>query len=200
MLHVCSGLSILFSMEANVQQKHERLSREEWLERALDIIATEGETKLRIDRLVSKLGVSKGSFYWHFKDRADFVLALAEFWARYFTFDPLEQSGKSTKDPKAAARWMYQAIVEQDLRRYDVAIRAWAAHEPEIAPIVKRVDQARMKAAKALFKDLGFSGTELDLRTRLFITYVSLQDGLFVRQSKKRKRQQIDQVIDFFTR
>ena len=54
--------------------KKMRLSRESWLQQALEILA-EDPQHLRVDEVARRLGVSKGSFYWHFKNRSDFVLA-----------------------------------------------------------------------------------------------------------------------------
>jgi AcrR family transcriptional regulator len=56
-----------------------RLSREEWLSRALQVLSREGKAKLKIESLTKNLGVTKGSFYWHFKGRAEFVRSLADY-------------------------------------------------------------------------------------------------------------------------
>ncbi len=175
-----------------------RYSKEEWLNRSLEIIASEGETKLRIDRLVKKLGVTNGSFYWHFKDRAHFVRELAEHWAERSTFDLVKQARLSTEDLRPIAKQRFRQIIEQDLHKFDVAMRAWAAHEPEIAPIVKRVDRARLSSAQRLFEQMGFTGDELEMRTRIFILYVSLQDALFMKWTKKKKHEMVDRIIEFF--
>jgi phosphoenolpyruvate synthase/pyruvate phosphate dikinase len=55
-----------------------RMSREEFLQRALDAVAKIGYAKLRIHELVKQLWVTRGSFYWHFKDRDNFVRALVD--------------------------------------------------------------------------------------------------------------------------
>jgi AcrR family transcriptional regulator len=56
-----------------------RLSRETWLAEALEVLA-EDPAHLRVDQIAQRLGVSKGSFYWHFENREAFVTALAEYW------------------------------------------------------------------------------------------------------------------------
>ena len=62
-----------------------RLNREEWLEKAIEVLSREGSGKLRVQGLSEALGVSKGSFYWHFKDRAEFLRAIVEFWSERYT-------------------------------------------------------------------------------------------------------------------
>ena len=59
--------------------KKDRLAKADWLEKALQILAFEGVTKLTIDPLVKEIGVTTGSYYWHFKNRADYIQCLAEY-------------------------------------------------------------------------------------------------------------------------
>ena len=82
----------------------QRLSREEWLMLALEEVAREGGAKLRIDKLVEGLGVTKGSFYWHFKDREDFVQSLVEFWAEYTTTKVIEIMSQARGDAQERLR------------------------------------------------------------------------------------------------
>ena len=49
-----------------------RLSREGWLARALEVLGKKGAGQLAVESLARQLGVTKGSFYWHFRDRDDF--------------------------------------------------------------------------------------------------------------------------------
>jgi AcrR family transcriptional regulator len=56
-----------------------RLSQGAWLEKALEILANEGEKKLSIVHLAKLMGVTKGSFYWHFKNRKDFTETLIHY-------------------------------------------------------------------------------------------------------------------------
>ena len=64
----------------NKKSTKPKLTRKNWLEFSLDLLIKEGNAKLRIDTLVQSMGVTKGSFYWHFKDRDDFILKLVEHW------------------------------------------------------------------------------------------------------------------------
>ena len=63
----------------------QNLSREDWLEKALNVVSRVGGAKLRINNLVTEVGVTKGSFYWHFKDREDFVRSLIDHWHQRYT-------------------------------------------------------------------------------------------------------------------
>ena len=62
-----------------------RLSREDWLEESLRILAQEGDRPITVEVLCERLGVSRGSFYWHFKDTEDFHVAVIEHWEELST-------------------------------------------------------------------------------------------------------------------
>ena len=62
-----------------------RFDRERWLEAALEVLAREGQAKLEVVHLAAQLGVTKGSFYHHFKNRDDFVRSLTAYWSDVFT-------------------------------------------------------------------------------------------------------------------
>jgi hypothetical protein len=91
-------------------------------------------------------------------------------------------------------------ILRKRIARHDIAIRAWAAHNETAARLVKQVDQARMDFVRSLLAALGFSGEELEMRTRCFVVYFSLESGLFVRQRRLNRTEQIERLYGFFTR
>ena len=62
------------------KKKAKRLSREDWGEAALEVLYSEGVGKVSIVRIARDLGVTSGSFYWHFKDRNDLLRSLLDFW------------------------------------------------------------------------------------------------------------------------
>jgi hypothetical protein len=81
--------------------------------------------------------------------------------------------------------------VRNRLDRYDFPIRAWASHDPATARMVRRVDKYRLDYLRALFAEMGFEGEELEMRTRTFVVYHSLQSGLFVGISRKEQLKQL---------
>ena len=183
----------------NQSEKKTRLSREAWLAQALEILA-EDPTHLRIDELAERLGVSKGSFYWHFENRSDFIYAMAEFWRDIYTAsiaDLVSEYGGSAKD---RLRAIMRQILEHKVARYDLAVRAWSRHEPAIRPVIREVDEIRIKTVRSLFLELGFDEAEASMRARVFIVCHSLEDALSVPLSQKDARKQVETRLAFFTR
>jgi AcrR family transcriptional regulator len=200
-LYVYSKNSILLGMDERMKRKDSgRLSREQWLALALDVLARDGEAKLRIDRLAQDLGVTKGSFYWHFKDRDDFVTSLTDYWVKYTNkrvIDMVSQAKEGAKERLAA---LVEAVFSEKVGRYDLVMRVWAAREPEVARVVKKVDEERFEFVRSLFSEMGFRGRELENRTRLFVCYMAGEHVTFVKESREKQREEMKVRLAFFTR
>jgi len=177
-----------------------RLSKEEWLAQALDTLSKRGKSRLTIDSLVAKLGVTKGSFYWHFENRADFIQQLMEYWGKRYTDDVVEKANAGDGTAQERLFRLMEYLTRNDVSRYDIAVRAWAAQDPAVAKIVKRVDMTRMGYIKTLFRELGFDGDELTIRARAFLYWASFEVGLFAPLSKAESLRMLEQRYEFFTR
>jgi len=179
----------------NQSEKKPRLSRGTWLQKALDILAEDPE-HLRIDELAERLGVSKGSFYWHFENRSEFIQAMAEYWRDKYTSDIV--------DEVFAAEDHLREILKETLidkvGRYDLAVRAWARHEPSINAVIREVDEIRLQSLSVIFAELGFDETEAVTRARVFVACHSFETALSNPLSRKEALAQVDARYVFFTR
>jgi TetR/AcrR family transcriptional repressor of nem operon len=57
-------------------------SKTKFLEAALRVIRSKGYTATRIEDVCEAAGLTKGSFFHHFKSKEDLALAAAEYWGR----------------------------------------------------------------------------------------------------------------------
>jgi AcrR family transcriptional regulator len=156
-----------------VKENH-RLTREEWLQRALDVVATKGQAKLRIHELVKHLGVTRGSFYWHFKGRDDFVCALVDYYHRWSTDQVILEVERAGGDAADRLKTVMRFVAEEDLGRYEEAMMSWAAQEPIVAESFEIAIRRRVEFIRALFVQLGFEGQELEARTLAFVGYMRM--------------------------
>ena len=182
------------------QLKFGRLSREKWLERALRIVAAKGGARLRVDTLVAAMGVTKGSFYWHFRNRDDFVHHLIQYWDDHYTRNVIEMLAGHKGDARQRLFALMKMVYEKNLNALDIPFRSWAAQEPKVATMVTRVDRQRLDTVRTLFREMGFKGKELETRTRAFVTFMSLEPAIFDRLSKKERMAQLKARHAFFTR
>ncbi len=192
-------MSIFLSMDAGNNDKKKKLTREKWLEISLKILIKEGNTKLRIEHLVQCMGVTKGSFYWHFKDRDDFIHCLVEHWAKISTLVVVEHMKQVQGSAEKRLLELMQYIVINDLTRYDIAVRAWALMEPQVAHIVRKTDKRRLNFIRNLFAEMGFEGKEQEMRARTLVTFHAMEHGLLIKKTEEDRLEMLQLRHAMFT-
>ncbi len=155
------------------------MSRDDWLRTGLETLAERGVEAVKIDHLARSLGVAKTGFYWHFKNRRALLDAMLDYWEREYT-TVVTESPMITDLPAAERLQAINAMVDENrLTEYDLAIAHWAQHDEAAAAVLKDTYQVRMSLLRKAFRELGFSGDELEMRTRLFVCYVSNAAQMF---------------------
>ena len=182
------------------QDRSSRLSREAWLAQALDVLARNGNAKLRVETIAAALGVTTGSFYWHFKDRDEFLESLVRYWGTKFTDPVIEHVSNLDGDARQRLIALTDLVMREDYAQFDVSVRAWAAEEPAIQPLVIEVDQRRLAFVRSLFAELGFEGSELEMRTRACIGYISLDPAIRDASDDSRRFELLERFQALITR
>jgi AcrR family transcriptional regulator len=153
----------------------EALDRAAWIAGARSIVAQDGIDGLRIESLARKLGVTKGSFYWHFKDRRDLIDAVLDDWRDSRIRDIRKQTAAETGGELAALRHtidVYSAAKNRKGISIEAAIRLWARQDANGLAIVEEVDAERLACTRRLFLALGLSSSEAAARSALLYAYV----------------------------
>jgi AcrR family transcriptional regulator len=171
------------------------LNREEWLEKALNVLSQAGGAKLRIDNLVKEIGVTKGSFYWHFKNRDDFVCSLIDYWHKHYTLTVSDYLDAFDGSAEEKMRKLMEMVFVDQLTRHDLAIRSWAIEEPKLRVLVKRTDDHRLNYLRMLFRGMGFDKDGADLRSRVFLGEAAWEAALFETMTKSQRKKK---AIAFF--
>jgi AcrR family transcriptional regulator len=161
-----------------------RVSKDEWLACALTTLANEGIGGVRIDKLAKQLGISRSGFYWHFKDRQDLLGHMLDYWAHEYT-EVVTENKALTEGPAAQRLENVARIVrDYELNRFEAAIFIWAQTDPAARETFDRVYAVRLDLLRGIFRELGFSGEELEMRAQLFLGYQAWEYTGFYRQSK----------------
>lgn len=130
------------------------LTRADWIGTALDAMARDGLRAVAVEPLAERLGATKGSFYWHFRDRNALIEAAAADWEHTGTDLPLAQLG-AIVDPReryaATLRWLTGS--ERNTRI--LLVMLWHADHPAIGPVVERVLTKRMSFSLRMRQDAG---------------------------------------------
>ena len=139
-----------------------RLGPADWLSAGRDALCDTGPDALKAEPLAVRLGVSKGSFYWHFRDVPAFHVALLAGWetdAVSRLSDPLADQPTPTARLRALAQTLAgdttgAAVIER-------AVRAWSQSHVGARGAVDRVDQARLTLVQDLLSETGIGNPEM---------------------------------------
>jgi len=177
----------------------DRLTQEVWLEKALEILRQKGNAGLQIESFTRELGVTKGSFYWHFKDRRDFRAAILDYWEQMYTRRVIAKSVADGGTARQRLRCVVEMVARENLSGYDEPIDGWAAHEPVIADRVQESYDLRYKYVRSLFSELGFKGVDLETRTVACLGLLKAEWSIPPGNRSRPTRARIDAWMKFFT-
>ena len=179
--------------------KRKQLTTDDWLDLALEILNNEGIHKVNVEYLARKLKVTKGSFYWHFKNREALLKEMLNHWITSLTTDIIERSKEGSKDAEETLLKLMTIITNEDVGRYESAIRAWATHDEMARSILLKVDQQRLKYISSVFTDIGFNKADSELRARLMLYYQVAEHGILLNDSKAKRSKLLKQRFTFLT-
>lgn len=165
-----------------------RITRDQWLNKALEIFGKTGADGLHVEKIARDLGVAKSGFYWHFKDRADFLEQLLAYWAHEYTEVVTKNPLLLMTPPRERLLMIATHVFEQNLTEFDAAMQVWSNKDPQIAKKVRKATDARLAFAGKAFSELGFEGDDLEMRTRLFIGYQANERQIFGPNKKNAQR------------
>jgi AcrR family transcriptional regulator len=180
--------------------RNKRVSKDEWLSAALDMLESGGESMVRVERLASKLGISRSGFYWHFQDRRDLLKHLLDYWVHEYTGvvtnNPLFYRG----DPKKRLEMISKMVEEHNLSKYDLSIFAWAKQDPIAKTVMDEVIKLRYDFIRMQLSDLGFEGDALEMRTMHFVAYHFGESVMFGDTSSRKLNRLRKLHIDMLTK
>ena len=175
------------------------LSREDWIVAALRVMDREGIHAVKISGLASSLGVTKGSFYWHFKSREDLLAGILAFWAESLVARIDAEVALQPDDPSEELKWILLRIASGELNEHDPALRTWAVFDPIAEAAVKKVDEDRLEYKRSLFRRMGFDDCEAELRARLSYYYIVGEQVAAIEQTPEARIANVEARHAFLT-
>jgi AcrR family transcriptional regulator len=138
------------------QLESPRLTRDDWLDAAFMAVVDGGFDQARVLVIAEKLGVTRGSFYWHFSDHADLITSLLKRWEmREIELDKRLQAD-DTDDPKADLERLLDAAlahagVDLENIRFELALRGLGRRDAAVASMLVGIDAGRMNLFEQKF-------------------------------------------------
>lgn len=171
-----------------------RLSAEDWAQAALDLIAEQGVAAVAVEPLARRLGVTKGSFYWHFPSRDALLQAALERW------EAVEQervfgSLDAVSDPRERLRALFRLVAHEFKSHVIYSELLKALDHPAVSPVIGRVSERRFDYLTASFRQAGLGRTDAQHRARL--AYAAYVGFLQLNMQLQQQRLQHDEFEDY---
>ncbi|MBU6478163.1 MAG: TetR/AcrR family transcriptional regulator [Xanthomonadaceae bacterium] len=152
---------------------HARLSAADWERGALEMIAQEGVGALAVEALARRLGVTKGSFYWHFRNREALLQAALNRWEADDDGELQQHIGAAGDHPRERLGALFRWVSGEAQAHRIYAALLQALDHPLVQPAMTRVSQRRMDFLEAAFRETGLGPGAAHHRARLtYAAYV----------------------------
>jgi AcrR family transcriptional regulator len=161
------------SEPAHRGRAHARLSAADWERGALQMISEEGVAALAIEALARRLGVTKGSFYWHFKNREALLQAALKRWEADDDHRLEQHLGAAGEQPRERLGALFRWVSGEAQAHRIYAALLQALDHPLVKPMMTRVSQRRMDFLELAFRQSGLEQDAASHRARLtYAAYV----------------------------
>jgi AcrR family transcriptional regulator len=175
----------------------DQLSARDWLDQGLKALASRGFTALKAEPLAKAMGVSRGSFYWHFADIGAFHAAILARWHEVAAEQIIANVEAASKDENPLALLLRRVFGERLM--LERAVRTWASVDPAARAAVQAIDRRRLSYVEGL---LAQSGLLAEIaRARAQILYWAFLGFALSDQPLPKARQQavLDELVRIAT-
>jgi AcrR family transcriptional regulator len=149
-----------------------RLSAADWEQAALDVIAEQGVAAVAVESLARQLGVTKGSFYWHFPTREALLKSALERWERE-DVDQVFAKVEPIADPRARLAELFRRTGREAKSHVIYSALLRALDHALVKPVMERVSRRRLEFLSLAYRQVGMSRAEAGHRARLaYAAYV----------------------------
>jgi AcrR family transcriptional regulator len=141
----------------------------------LRVLAETGIEAVRVEPLAKRLSVTKGSFYWHFRDREDLLVALLDAWRQKATQAVIDLVDSLSDEPEQRIRELLGLVARTPDDRdmwVEIGFRDWARRDRRAQLAVASVDRERIGYFRRLLLELGFSEDDAEARAFLIYSYI----------------------------
>ncbi|MDK2657493.1 TetR/AcrR family transcriptional regulator [Cupriavidus consociatus] len=171
--------------QGTAAQTRGQLTPEDWIRAARALLVSRSVDAVRVEVLSKELEVTRGSFYWHFKDRDDLLNRMLESWRNEATEQIIYRFERRNLAPRDLVRDLlmlpFRGAAAQEAASTELAIRAWARRDERVRHVLDEVDAKRLSYISQCFSALGFGIAEA--RARAFSLYsYTLSESLLSHQ------------------
>jgi AcrR family transcriptional regulator len=133
----------------------DQLSARDWLDQGLRTLAESGFTALKAEPLAKAMGVSRGSFYWHFADVGAFHAAILRHWREVAAEQIIANLEKASDNDEPLSVLLRRAFSGR--LKLEKAVRSWATFDPKARSAVEAIDRRRLNYVAGLLRAAGLA-------------------------------------------
>lgn len=179
----------------------QRLTRDDWLDAAYQAVVEGGFDNARVLTIADALGVTRGSFYWHFADRADLIAALLARWREREIESARRWESEATADARADLERLLEAALAHagsglENLRFELALRGLGRRDPAVAKMLVEADQLRLNMFQRKFERLtGDAATAAEYAALFYVAIVGSHQALSRPSSSTQQKEYLKRVI-----
>ncbi|MBR9867413.1 MAG: TetR/AcrR family transcriptional regulator [Oceanospirillales bacterium] len=181
----------------------QKLSREEWINAATQVLATSGIDQVRVDKLAKQLKITRGSFYHHFTSRDDLLVSILDKWRLRATESVIERIQSSSNDPVEQITTLMNLPITGkrsfDGASIEISIRAWARRDKLARSAVEEVDKYRLSFIRSIFKDLGHQPDQAEDLANLVYSYIVAMSLIHFDNNFEERREMSRRLAEFLS-
>jgi AcrR family transcriptional regulator len=167
---------------------------DDYFEVAMDILRTFGFPALTASALCDRMGVTRGSFYHHFQSFDEFTAGLLSYWARHYSTELIVKSA-AVGDLSAMLRRQTEMAISLP-HRAEVALRAWATINPEVAAAQRQVDQLRHRGLTQALINHGVDPTVAETYATISVnTLIGFQMSEATAEQMRQTYQKLGEIL-----
>jgi AcrR family transcriptional regulator len=178
-----------------LKSERARLSAADWEQAALDLIAEQGVAAVAVEPLARRLGVTKGSFYWHFATRDALLDAALRRWEQADTEGLIAQVER-IGDPRERLQELFRRTSLEMRSHVIYSALLKALDHPSVRPVMQRLSQRRLNYLAVAYRALGLSRRESMHRARLaYAAYVGFLQMMLHLHLQRMSHEEFDEYV-----
>ncbi|KQR97958.1 hypothetical protein ASG12_13195 [Williamsia sp. Leaf354] len=150
-------------------RKSPRLSADDWIAAAFDLLTEEGVAAVKVVTLCKRLRVTKGSFYWHFADINGLFEAMSAAWTAESDAYLRGLTELGAAPPAERIEQMTRRLVDHQTWARESAVREWARTHPVVADAVAQLDNRIFEVVQQTLTELGLTPEDARIRAGLLV-------------------------------